>query len=164
MSVDQLVSNTAGLVAQMAGRPTHSRYKVVTVFVDHATGFSYVHFQKSSSAEETIQGKELFERKAASMGHNIKHYHADNGIFASQAWRSHCIANNQGLSFAGVGAHHQNGIAENKIRLLQSQARTMLIHAAKRWPDAVTANLWPYAIRMANESSNELPSLAFRDG
>ena len=40
----------------------------------------------------------------------------------------------------------------------------MLIHAAKRWPEAVTANLWPYAIRMANESSNELPSLAFTDG
>ena len=61
VSVDQLVSNTAGLVAQMAGHPTHSRYKVVTVFVDQATGFSYVHFQKSSNAEETLQGKELFE-------------------------------------------------------------------------------------------------------
>ena len=142
VSVDQLEANVAGLVAQMAGRPTHSRYKVVTVFVDHATQFSFVHFQKSSSAEETIEGKELFERYAASMGHNIQHYHADNGVFASQAWRAHCILRRQGLTFAGVGGHHQNGVAENKIRLLQSQARTMLIHAAKRWPDAVTANLW----------------------
>ncbi len=164
VSVDQLESNVAGLVAQMAGHPTHSRYKVVTVFVDHATGFSFVHFQKTTDAEETIEGKELFERYAASMGHQIKHYHADNGVFASKAWRAHCIVKHQGLSFAGVGAHHQNGVAENKIRLLQSQARTMLIHAAKRWPKAVTANLWPYAIRMANESSNELPSLAFKDG
>ena len=164
VSVDQLEANVAGLVAQMAGRPTHSRYKVVTVFVDQATGFSFVHFQKSTSAEETVEGKELFERRAASMGHQIRHYHADNGVFASNAWRAHCIARRQGLSFAGVGAHHQNGLAENKIRLLQSQARTMLIHAAKRWPQAVTANLWPYAIRMANESSNELPSLAFKDG
>ena len=164
VSVDQLESNVAGLVAQMAGRPTHARYKVVTVFVDQATGLSYVHFQKTSDAEETIQGKELFERYAASMGHTIKHYHADNGVFASKAWRSHCIVKHQGLTFAGVGAHHQNGVAENKIRLLQSQARTMLIHAAKRWPQAVTANLWPYALRMANESSNEMPSLAFKDG
>ena len=98
------------------------------------------------------------------MGHIIKHYHADNGIFASNLWKAHCIACHQGLSFAGVGAHHQNGVAENKIRQLQSQARTMLIHASKRWPTAVEANLWPYAIRMANESSNEMPSLAFKDG
>ncbi len=98
------------------------------------------------------------------MGHKVKHYHADNGIFASKMWRAHCISKHQGLSFAGVGAHHQNGVAENRIRLLQSQARTMLIHAAKRWPSAVTTNLWPYAIRMANESSNELPSLQFKDG
>ena len=164
VSVDQLEANVAGLVAQMAGRPTHARYKVVTVFVDHATNYSFVHFQKSSSAEETIEGKELFEHYATSMGHNIKHYHADNGIFASKAWKDHCISKHQGLTFAGVGGHHQNGVAENKIRLLQSQARTMLIHAAKRWPQAVTANLWPYAIRIANESTNELPSLAFKDG
>ena len=164
VSVDQLESNVAGLVAQMAGRPTHSRYKVVTVFVDHATGYSFVHFQKSTEAQETLEGKILFEKQAASMGHTIKHYHADNGVFASKAWRAHCIGQRQGLTFAGVGAHHQNGMAENKIRQLQSQARTMLIHAAKRWPQAVTANLWPYAIRVANDSSNELPSLSFRDG
>ena len=164
VSVDQLDANVAGLVAQMAGRPTRSRYKTVTVFVDHATDFSYVHFQKSSNAEETVEGKELFERYAASMGHTIHHYHADNGVFASNLWRAHCIAKHQGLSFAAVGAHHQNGVAENKIRQLQLQACTMLIHAAKRWPAAVSANLWPYAIRMANDSSNELPSLSFRDG
>ena len=51
------------------------------------------------------------------------------------------------------GKPPSNGVAENKIRQLQSQARTMLIHAAKR-----------YAIRMANESSNEMPSLKFTDG
>ena len=60
VSTDQLESNVAGLIAQMAGRPTIRRCKVVTVFVDHATGFSFVHFQKSSSAEETTQQKELF--------------------------------------------------------------------------------------------------------
>ena len=164
VSVDQMISNVPGLVAQMAGRPVRSRYKVVTVFVDQATGYSFVHLQKSSSGEETVEGKELFERYAASMGHTIKHYHADNGIFAANLWKAHCIARHQGLTFAGVGAHHQNGVAENKIRQLQDQARTVLIHAAKRWPAAVEANLWPYAVRMANDSSNEMPSLAFRDG
>ena len=64
MSIDQLESNVAGVIAQMAGHPTIQCYKVVTVFVDHATGFSFVHFQRTSSAEETVQGKVLFEQCA----------------------------------------------------------------------------------------------------
>lgn len=35
----------------------------------------------------------------------------------------------------------------------------MLIHATKRWPQATTANLWPYAVRMANIVINETPNL-----
>ena len=30
----------------------------------------------------------------------------------------------------------------------------MLIHATKRWPGVVTIHLWPYAMRMANQSYN----------
>jgi hypothetical protein len=71
VSVDQLNSNVAGLIAQMAGRPTHERYKVVTVFVDQATDFGFIHFQKSTSAQETLEAKELFERQATSHGHKI---------------------------------------------------------------------------------------------
>jgi hypothetical protein len=163
VSVDQMTSKTPGLIAQMSGFLTMERYHHATVFVDHATDYSYVHFHKSTSAEEAIEAKETFERKAAECGVHIQHYHADNGVFASQPWRSHCITNRQGLTFAAVGAHHQNGKAEAKIRYLQSQARAMLIHAHHRWPSAVTANLWPYAVRMANESSLELPSLGFKD-
>ena len=70
----------------MAGHPTIQRYKVVTVFVDYATGFSFVHFQRTSTAEETVQGKELFEQCAASFGHKIKHCNADNGVFAFKMW------------------------------------------------------------------------------
>ena len=38
----------------------------------------------------------------------------------------------------------------------------MLLHAKQRWPNAVTTNLWPYAMRMANEVSNFSPGI--RDG
>ena len=38
-------------------------------------------------------------------------------------------------------------------------ARTSMIHANKRWPDAITPNLCPYATRMANESINATPCL-----
>ena len=34
----------------------------------------------------------------------------------------------------------------------------MLIHANSQWSDTVTANLWPYAIRMANEAVKHTPS------
>ena len=58
-----------------------------------------------------------------------------------------------------MNAHFQNGIAERRIRELQEQARTMLIHANKRWPTTVNAYLWPYAIRMANDLYNATPDL-----
>ena len=60
VSVDQMKSSTPGLVAQMAGFLTKKRYVYATVFVDHATDYSYVHFQKSDNAEETLEAKETF--------------------------------------------------------------------------------------------------------
>ncbi|GAX15565.1 hypothetical protein FisN_3Hu032 [Fistulifera solaris] len=156
---DQLISRTPGLIAQMAGFLTRERYTAATVFVDQYSSLSYVHLQKSTSAYETLQAKEAFERYAKQRGVTIKHYHADNGTFAAQDWVRDCYSKQQGLSFASVNAHHQNGKAENRIRQLQNMARTMLIFAAKRWPEAVTTHLWPYAIKMANDSINATPWL-----
>jgi hypothetical protein len=65
----------------------------------------------------------------------------------------------QGMTFAGVNAHHQNGIAKRQIRDLQELAWMMLIHASTRWKDSVTANLWPHAIRNACEAINHTPRL-----
>ena len=38
----------------------------------------------------------------------------------------------------------------------------MLIHANRRWPEAITPNPWPYALRTANSIHNETLSLKFR--
>jgi GAG-pre-integrase domain len=43
ISVDQMESSIPGLIAQMEGIPTIKRYKVVTVFVDHATDLIFVY-------------------------------------------------------------------------------------------------------------------------
>jgi len=158
VSVDQLESPTPGLIAQMTGTLTTKRYKYATVYVDQRSRFGYVHLQKTSSAEETIEGKKAFETYARRHGVTVKNYLADNGIFKANLWVEECKKQGQGLTFAGVNAHHQNGVAERKIRELQDMARTMLIHANSRWPDGVTTNLWPYAIRMANEAINNTPS------
>ena len=159
VSVDQLESPTPGLIAQMSGFMTKQRYKCATVYVDQASRLGYVHMQKSSSAEETIEGKRAFERYARDHGVRVEAYHADNGIFRAHKWVKECQDRGQALTYAGVNAHHQNGIAERRIRTLQELARTMLLHASKRWPKTVTTNLWPYALRMANEMLNQTPSM-----
>ena len=51
VSVDQLVSPTPGLVAQMTGKLTTKRYRYATVFVDQKSRFGYVHLQKTATAE-----------------------------------------------------------------------------------------------------------------
>ena len=59
----------------------------------------------------------------------IQHYHADNGRFADNKFREAVAQKGQSLTFCGVNAHFQNGVAERRIRELQDHARTMLIHA-----------------------------------
>ena len=98
VSVDQMTSPTPGLIAQMAGFLTKKRYKHATMFVDQASGFGYVYLQKTTSAEETLEAKTAFEKAAAAHGVKVKHYHADNGVFASEAWRDACTKLGQGLS------------------------------------------------------------------
>jgi hypothetical protein len=35
----------------------------------------------------------------------------------------------------------------------------MLIHAKSKWPQEISANLWPYVMRMANEANNITPNV-----
>ena len=157
VSVDQMISKTPGYIAHLRGTPTRDRYRVATVFVDHFSGVGYVHLQRSTSAKDTIEAKERFEAWADTHGVKIRHYHADNGIFADNKFREAVQMKNQRLTFSGVNAHFQSGMAERRIRELQESGRTMLIHAQRRWPSTVTTNLWPYAVRYANDMFNEAP-------
>ena len=159
VSVDQLESPTPGLIAQISGFVTTKRYKYATVYVDQASRLGYVHLQKSASVEETIQGKKTFEKYAQDHGVIVRAYHADNGIFRANKWVTDCRDKGQTLTYAGVNAHHQNGVAERRIRTLQELTRTMLIHATRKWPKTVTVHLWPYALRMANDVLNSTPSM-----
>jgi len=160
VGVDQLVSPVPGLVGQMTGFITKQRYRYATVFVDHYSGLGYVYLQKKASVEETLKAKQAFERYALQRGVRIEHYHADNGVFKAKGWVDAVERQGQGLTFAAVGAHHQNGKAERRIRELQETARAMLLHSHRRWPKGITANLWPYALQAANDSYNSMPSLS----
>jgi hypothetical protein len=61
ISVDQLYSTTPGFIAQLRGWLTRSRYKVATIFVDHASDLGYIHHQTSTSMDETLEAKQSFE-------------------------------------------------------------------------------------------------------
>ena len=159
VSVDQLISPAPGLVAQMTGILAKKRYKCATVYVDQYSGLGYVYLQKSTDADETIKGKRAFEEYAKQHGVRVESYHADNGVFRANKWINECRRCEQGLSFAGVNAHHSNGLAERRIRSLQDLARAMLIHQSRRWNMPGTVHLWPYALRMANDAINESPNL-----
>ncbi|KAI2504139.1 hypothetical protein MHU86_10339 [Fragilaria crotonensis] len=102
--------------------------------------------QTSTNANETLAAEHAFEFHAASFGVKICHYHGDNGRFSEKVFKSDCERQGQRLSFCGVNAHFQNGIAERRIRDLQDRARTMIVHAKHHWPDAITSNLWSYAL------------------
>jgi transposase InsO family protein len=158
VSVDQLESSTPGFIGQMTGKLTRQRIVASKIFVDHASDFKYIYHQTSLTSEETLKRKLAFENFALSHGVNIKHYHVDNGRFKDNLFMNSIEEKGQTISFSGVGAHHQNGIAEKRIGDLQRRATTLLLHAQRRWPDAINTHLWTYAIRAANDSRNYSPT------
>ena len=112
---------------------------------------------KTTNAEDAIEAKRAFEHFARSHGVHIKHYHADNGIFNSQEFMASVESSHQTISFCGVGAHHQSGVAEHQIRELTELARTQLLHAIHNKPKAVNESLWPYALRHVSYLYNPFP-------
>ena len=160
VSVDQLESPTPGLIAQLKDIPTIQRYNAATVFVDHFSRLSYVHLQQSLSSEDTVCVKRAFERYCKSHGVRVLQYHADNGRFADTLFLRDITEQKQQLTYCSVNAHFQNGIAEKMIRNLQDATRATLLHAAACWPKVVTTNLWPYALRTANNVRNNTPTMS----
>lgn len=111
--------------------------------MDHASHLSYVHLQESLTLKKTVEAKHAFEAFARSFGIKIRHYHADNGRCADNAFLNNVAISGQTIFFCGVNAHFQNGIAEKMIRDLQESMRKQLLHAKACWPKAAELFLWP---------------------
>ena len=145
VSVDHVISVQPGLVPRMDGCHTKDRIIGACVFLDDCTRYSYTHLQTSIDGDQTLKAKQGFEQHSASFGVKIKAYHADNGIFAERSFRDEIEISEQKITFCGVGAHHQNGIVEIHIGILTLGTRTNLLHAQRRWPEAIGTILWSYA-------------------
>ena len=110
-----------------------------------------------------VRSKRIWERVANTFGVKIKSHHCDNGIFTrnefSEALTSqHQTLSDQSVRFSEVGAHHQNGIAEQAICTISELSRTMLIHLALHLPAVTNEDLWPFSFSHAVNIWNHLPN------
>ena len=158
VSMDQLVSAQPGLIPQMAGFLTNLRIWGATVFVDHFSDYVYVALMRDLGLDETLLAKSAFERHAHEGGILIESYRADNGCFTDAGFQKTIKDANQSITFCAVGAHHQNGIVERRIKELTLISRTLLLHAKRHWPDYITTMMWPFALKEAAYRLNRLSS------
>ncbi len=90
----------------------------------------------------------------------ISHLHSDNGIFTADMFCADCKMKNQTQSFSGVGAKHQNAMAEKAIQTIIYMARTCMVHVSPHWSERGVddLSLWGFAIKHAAWIHNSLPS------
>ena len=119
---------TARINTARKGNLTRARIWACTVFLDYYTEYVFFALMRDLTAESTLAGKKEFEHRCAVRGVKVKHYHADNEIFAEPAWINECKHYEQDFTFCVVGAPHQNVILERKIKDVTSISRTMLLH------------------------------------
>jgi hypothetical protein len=102
--------------------------------------------------------KTEFENMCRDAGVVPQAYLSDNGsVFSSAEFARKLELYNQKINFAGVGAHHHNGVTECSIQTVMSIARSMLMHAALHWPDVANAQLWPMSVAQAVFLYNHMP-------
>jgi hypothetical protein len=63
--------------------PEHM-YSGGCIFVDHCTGYIFVHYHVHQTALETIEDKQRFEQHMFEHGVIVQSYHTDNGIFTAR--------------------------------------------------------------------------------
>ena len=161
VSLDHFICSAKGRLTSSKGKtPTDQMYCGGAIFVDQASGYIFIQPQVSFSAEETLQAKLTFERMCLSYGVKVTSFISDNGsAFSSNEFVSDIINRGQDARYSGVGAHHHNGIAERAILTISNMSRTMMLHAAVRWPDLANSSLWPQAMEYAAYIYNHTPKM-----
>ena len=159
ISVDHYQSALPGrLYTSRGSTPAHQKYTGGVIFVDHASGRIDIRHQVHLDSAETIEAKIKFEREAHNAGVVVQSYHTDNGIFGTEEFVNELLDKQQTVRFSGVGAAHQNGVAERSIQTVVYMARTMMLHAAMRAPEGfIKSEHWPMAMDQAVWLYNRIP-------
>ena len=161
VSIDHFICGTKGRLFSSAGKSLNSdMFAGGCLFIDHASNFVHVEFQKHLNTHETLKAKQSFELMARDSGVIPQSYLSDNGgSFTSAKFTEQPWTLKQVVKFAGVGAHHHNGHAERAIQTIMSIAQTLMLHSAVHWPDVADATLWPMAVSHAVFLHNHIPDL-----
>ncbi len=156
-STDQIMSTQPGLIPQISGRLTNQHVNGSTVFVDHSSDHIYAYLMQDLTLGETLLAKHGHEPFLAMHGIVSKGYHTDNGRFVDKGFCDECLNNGQNIfMFCGIGSHHQNGIAEQKIKdLILGQELCCFMHKCML-PEYVTSIHWPFAIKCYEDRMNDV--------
>ena len=158
ISMDQWISRTPGRRIDTRGRePVARQYHGGTIYYDHYSSFIHIECQVSLKSGETIKGKHRFQSWAKRKGVILRHFRADNHPFNSKEFQDDFALFDQDITFSGVGAHHQNGVAERAIQTVTYWARAMMMHQLHHWPSEYNPNLWALAFEHAVYIWNSLP-------
>ena len=121
--MDHFIVSTPGkLFSSRGSEPTSNIYKGGVIFKDHASNHVFVEPVVNFTAGEAIRAKKMYERELSSMGVTVLNYHTDNGVFTAAEFQDELAKNEQNVTFSGVGAHHQNAVAEREIGIIFSLA------------------------------------------
>jgi hypothetical protein len=156
VSADQMEAGCPGKVRTTHSLPSHKSYKYIKFWVDHATRYIFPAFHKTKDLKSLVDSKAAFEAFAGKFGIAIQSIWADNGVYASDGFKSVCAAQQQDLTHCAVGGHWQNGIVERTIGFVTQTARTIILHAMASWPTTVTEEFWTFVVHYACTFHNAL--------
>ena len=160
VSMDHFIVTSPGRLFSSRGSESYDRrYKGGVIFVDHASGHIQAVPVVNFTAGEAIRAKREYEAEMATLGITVINYHTDNGVFTAAEYQDELAKLGQGMTLSGVGAHHQNAVAERAIGTIVSMTRTMMIHAKLRWPGTIKPDLWPMAMKHAQYILNHTPRM-----
>lgn len=111
---------------------------------------------------DTLAAKVAFEKYTNSHGVLILHYHSDKGRFSERLYLDYAAKKGQTVSFCGVNAHFQNGMAKKRVWDCQDRSQTTTVHANNIWPSAINSHLWSYVLRLINKVHKTAPCI--KDG
>ena len=125
-----------------------------TPFYNHASAKIMVCHQVLLAASDAIESLFLAMCEAMEHGVELKRFHMDNGIFKSKAFVEALKDNYQMITKLGIGAHHQNGVAERATGTVQAMTQAMLLHVHLHWPDEFELSLWPFYNNLPTKVKN----------
>ena len=87
ITINKIESPQGGIIPALKRRKKSRKYHVATIFVEHFSKLTYVHFSESTTANKAVESTHAFEQYTETFGVNIQKYHAENGAFNTQVFK-----------------------------------------------------------------------------